>query len=165
MKNKFHLETYREHEIWYNADTDKFTVELLVEDNWREKSRKSLNDCRKAIDDHIKQNLEFKPIKCLWKRYDYKGEILSEVTIKAVRHDGGFILNQNGQDFTEINIPNNQLSGKSIHFFKWNAEYLDFLDEKKKLEEKHKKELQELMSKVPKCEPLDIFFINSYKKQ
>ena len=58
MNEKFHIETYREREIYYNADTDKFTVELLIEDGWREKSRKSLKDCRKAIDDHIKENIE-----------------------------------------------------------------------------------------------------------
>lgn len=162
MKDKFHIETYREHEILYNADTDKFTVEILVEDNWSEKSRKSLNDCRKAVDDHIKANNGFNPIDVLYGSWHSK--LKYPIKIKQVRLDGGFILNRGSNDYSEVSVVQDQLEGKQVSFFEYNPDYVEYLEKRKLLEQKHENELKELDNSAPKLKPLDLSFVNIYKK-
>lgn len=156
MENKFLIETYREHQIWYNADSDKFTVELLIEDSWREKGRKSLKDCRKAIDEHIKANAEFKPFICLhiaWGNANI-------VRVLQVRKDGGLLLDE-GQGVTrvEINEPKEQLKGNKNYFFQYNPDYVEWLDKKQQMEQRHKEEYAEMKRQEPKITPLDLSFI------
>lgn len=159
MNDKFHLETYREHEIWYNADTDKFTVELLVECSWHDKGRKSMKDCRKVIDEHIKANFEFKPIKCIRKRSSSSnGEV---ITVNKVRADGGFILNDGVKEQTEISEVLNQIKGKEIKYFTFSVDYIEWLDKFKSMENRHKAERMELNNQEPKLEPLDLSFVKA----
>lgn len=153
--DKFLIETYREHQIWYNADTDKFTVELLIEDSWREKGRKSLKDCRKAIDEHIKANAEFKPFICLHKAYSDA----TIVKVLQVRKDGGLLLEKNGQTQTEISQPEQQLNGKTNYFFVYNPDYVEWMDKKQEMIKRHQQELNEMRKQEPALTPLDLSFI------
>jgi hypothetical protein len=154
--DKFLVETYREHQIWYNADTDKFTVELLIEDNWRKKGRKSLKDCRKAIDEHIKANVEFEPFMCLHKQSYSDGSI---VKLLQVRKDGGLLLEKNGKTQTEITQPLEQLKGKTNYFFFYNPDYVEWLDKKEQMDKRHQQEAAEMQKLKPELTPLDLSFI------
>lgn len=153
--NKHFLQDYREHKIYYNEDTDKFTVELLVDDDWREKSRKSMKDCKKAIDDHIKANYQFKPVKCIRKRYSNT----SAVTIKQVRADGGFVIEVDGKLQTEISEVLDQLKGREKSYFNYNPDYVEWLVMLEELRVRHQREYGELRKKEPQLTPLDLTFV------
>jgi hypothetical protein len=158
MNEKFHIETYREHEIWYNADKDKFTVELLIDDDWRTKDRKSLKDCRKAIDLHIKTTAEFKPFKII-----FRGR---ECTVKSVRADGGLLLSWGeGKDFVEISCVLEQLSGKEAFWAinEYNADYIEWLKEQERIEEENSKRLKAHDKIKPQLKLLDLSFIHKFK--
>lgn len=161
QKDRFHLETYREHEIWYNADTDKFTVELLVDNGWREKARKSLNDCRKAIDEHIKSNFEFKPITCIRKGRWEEGIV---VKIESVRADGGLIENIDGKKNTEISRALDHLNGRQINYHEFNHAWVEWKDKVKALRDSQAKEMEELRKLEPQLTPLDLSFVKQIAK-
>lgn len=161
MNDKFHIETYREREIYYNADTDKFTVELLIEDSWHEKSRKSLKDCRKAIDDHIKDNIDFKPVTCLYKKY---GSARS-IKIEQVRSDGGVLFKSKEDKMRiEISEPLEQIKGKANYFFKYDADYIEWLKASAEMEERHSAEKKAHNKTAPELKPLDLSFIKQFIK-
>lgn len=158
---KHFIDDYREHKIWYNEDTDKFTVELLVDNNWSEKGRKSMKECKQAIDAHIKDNLEFRPVVCIRKSW-HNAQV---VKIEQVRADGGFIFSTDTKDRqTEISEVLEQLHGKKEVYFNYNADYVDWLDNIKALKEKHILEIKEFESKEPKLTPLDLSFVKQFIK-
>ncbi len=161
MNDKFFIEDYREHKIWYNADTDKFTVELLVEHTWREKGRKSLKECRTAIDSHIKSNAEFKPFKAIRKNWR-DGELIN---IKQVRADGGLVFASGRQkDQIEISEVIEQLKGNKINYFQYDVNYLQWKDEGNIIAQRQEKEMQEHKSKEPSLTPLDLSFVKQFMK-
>lgn len=161
---KHFIEDYREHKIWYNEDTDKFTVELLVDDNWREKGRKSLKECKQAIDSHIKENLEFRPIICFRKAYSLSDG--DKVKIEQVRADGGFIMSDDDSDKkrTEISEVLEQLRGNKVVYFNYDANYMEWLFAKEKLKERQLEEMKHMNSKEPKLTPLDLSFVKQFIK-
>jgi len=159
--SKHFIEDYREHKIWYNEDTDKFTVELLVEDSWREKGRKSLKECKQAIDAHVKENLEFKPLFAIRKSWSNA----TKIKIEQVRSDGGFIFSTDTKEKqTEISDVIAQLNGKEYRYFNYDANYIDWLTAKKNLEFKQSLEMTEFKKTEPKLTPLDLSFVNQFIK-
>lgn len=161
MKDIFEIEIYREHTIKYDADKDKFFVSLIINDEHTDKKRGSLNDVRKAIDEHIKANLEFKPFTLLFSNY---GEA-TEYKIVSVRSDGGVVLeDKKGQKRTEISAVNDHLKGRNDKFFKFNADYLEWLEKKERMNEMHRKEASQMQKIKPELEPIDMSFVNDFKK-
>jgi hypothetical protein len=151
---------YREHKIWYNEDTDKFTVELLIEDNRSEKVRKSLTDCKKAIDAHIKANLEFKPFQCIRNSWDTS----RVVRIEQVRSDGGFVFTYKGEKQTEISDVLEQLKGKKSTYFVYNPDYIEWLEQREAIKQRQQAEIGEHLKLKPELTPLDLSFVNDFKK-
>ena len=162
MKDIFEIEIYREHTIKYDADKDKFFVSLIVNDEHTEKNRGSLNDVRKAVDEHIKANLEFKPFTLF---FNYCGDA-TEYKLVSVRSDGGVVLeNKKGEKRTEISAVREHLRGNGREkFFKFNADYLEWTEKKDALYKKHQQEASEMQKLKPALEPIDMSFVNDFKK-
>jgi len=85
---KHEIEVYKNQTIYYNEDSDKFTCDITVEEQYGSKSRKSLKEIKREIDLFIKANLEFKPFKCLYD--DWGGLRVKECT--AIRTDGCLVI-------------------------------------------------------------------------
>jgi hypothetical protein len=150
MKHK--IEEYREHTIYYDEEADKFVVELITDENWMERARKSLKECRKSVDENIRLNANFKPITCFYERYS-DPELCK---IVKVRSDGGVVIEQNGKRQSVISALENS-------FKKYSPDMIDWLEGKKKMYDRHKNECAEMHKKKPKLEPLDMTFIEDYK--
>jgi hypothetical protein len=157
MKHK--IETYREQEIFYNEDSDKFEVKILTDEELQPKmsKRASLIDVKKSIDEQFKRNANFKPFKALFERY---GEA-TEVSITSIRKDGGVVIEDN--DGTKCQLHNGRYSDLN-KLYKYSSEYLQAQresNEKIKLLEKEIEIIQlSLKDKMP--EKLDLSFINDY---
>lgn len=84
------IEDYRNQEIFYDEDSDKFVCNMVVEDKSKGTKRSSLKDVRREIDQFIKLNADFKPIRVL--RMSMWSDSVSEETFSAIRKDGCFVL-------------------------------------------------------------------------
>jgi len=84
------IETYRGHEIEYDDSSDKFICQMVIEDNFREKTSMKLSEVRKSIDQFIKLNLEFKP-------FSFISESYRRIDIVAIRTDGKFVDSEKNQ--------------------------------------------------------------------
>lgn len=89
------IKKYRGWEIFFDTDREEFHAESAKFDN--EKSKKSYSAIKKYIDDYIKANQDFKPVKFETHptSYDRKPKT---ITIIGVRKDGFFIYrDENGE--------------------------------------------------------------------
>lgn len=130
---KIFIEEYKGQTINYEDNTDKFTCDISIEDNFATKNRMSLNDVRKEVDLFIKANLNFKPFKAIAVS-GYNDGDFDVVEVNAIRTDGKLIV-------TEGNYKS--------HYGKEQAENLrkfdfDILKEKEIIE----KEFQEAGKKI-----------------
>jgi len=85
---KYEIEVYKNHQIFYNDDSDKFECTIDINDNIKSSKRASLNDMRKSIDQFIKANLEFNPFNFIKNEHND----LSYYTCHGIRTDGTFII-------------------------------------------------------------------------
>lgn len=153
---KHFIEDYRNNQIFYNEDSDKFVCEILSDNELKPKTinRASLVDVRKAIDDYIKRNSTFKPFKALYEKWSG----IKIVTIVGVRKDGGVTVeNTKGE--------REQIISDVKNLLKYSQEYLN---EKAQIDlqieelEKQKTALRKRLDAI-KPEKLDLSFINDYK--
>jgi len=83
-----HIEQYRGYDIMFNTNSEKFQSDI---DNGKDKN--SLSSARKEIDDYMKNNQNFKPVKVFnsysfeINQYNYKAEVK---TIVSLRKDNAF---------------------------------------------------------------------------
>ena len=96
---KHFIETYRGHDIYYDENSEKFTCDISIEDNFKSTSRVSLKACRQEIDTFIKDNLNFKPFKLFNFGYhlDFTGDINEYEAIGVRSHDGALIIEGESQ--------------------------------------------------------------------
>jgi hypothetical protein len=157
MKHK--IETYREQEIFYNEDSDKFEVEILTDEELQPKysKRASLVDVKKSIDDHFKRNANFKPFSALY----ICGNELRQLTVVGVRKDKGLIVEfLNGE---KKQMPNGAYSDIR-HLYKYSSDFVNTkidLDNKIKELKAEIKNIEEHIS-LAKPEKLNLLFINDY---
>jgi len=81
---RIQIETYRGQSIEYDDDRDRFICEMVIENDWKTKTSLKLSEVRKAIDQFIKLNADFKPF--IFLDRDFR-----PVKIVAVRTDGKFV--------------------------------------------------------------------------
>jgi len=89
------IETYRTYEIKFNTDKETFYAVSLQLDN--EQTKKSYASVKKAIDDFIKENNDFKPFEIQGCPTSYRGsgQILKVI---GIRKDGAFVFeNKKGE--------------------------------------------------------------------
>jgi len=87
------IENYRGWEIYFDTENEEFYTSSNQHDT--DKVKKSYATTKKFIDDYIKENSEFKPIKvCQFPNHyrDYK-----EITLIGIRKDGDFMYEDDGQ--------------------------------------------------------------------
>jgi len=87
---RIQIEEYRGHVIEYDDYRDKFVCDMAIEDNFREKTSLKLTEVRKAIDQFIKLNKDFKPFSFI--DCDFR-----PVHIVALRVDGKFVDDNKNQ--------------------------------------------------------------------
>jgi hypothetical protein len=156
---KHFIEDYRNNQIFYDESNDKFVCEILSDDELKPKTmnRASLVDVRKAIDDYFKRNSTFKPFKALYS-YFSDGSDIREVTIVAVRKDGGVTVTNTKGEREQIILDVNKLRKYSETFINENSQIAMQIDELDRQKTALKKRIFEIMP-----EKLDLSFINNFK--
>ncbi len=83
------IETYRGWEILFDTDEETFFVES---DDWDQREKKrSFAACKTFVDDYIKENKTFKPIRVQHKTAG------TELILTGIRKDGRFTYEKNGK--------------------------------------------------------------------
>lgn len=147
------IETYRGWEISFDTEKEEFYCLSNEYDN--DKTKKSYASAKKYIDDYIKDNQEFKPVRFMqYYRNFYSND--KYITLVGIRKDGAFIQeNENGEksqlskynesDYFMVNSANNPI-----------LEELSKLDEQEKAITEKQKELRNQLIK---------FTVKDYRKQ
>jgi hypothetical protein len=159
---KYKIDTYREQEIFYNEDSDKFEVEILTNEELQPKysKRASLVDVKKSIDDHFKRNANFKPCKAIYAPYSVIDAY--EVTITAIRKDGGITIEKANGEKQQL-VPNKYSDFKN-NFYKYSELYLKDLAATNRVIEELERQIKVVKSDVINRAPekLNFSFINDY---
>lgn len=162
--SKIKIEDYRGHEIFYDEDLDKFTVDISIEDKYKKTNRISLKAARQEIDNFAKANLEFKPFKIM-----YLEEFAGECDVRnviGVRKDGCLVIEYEKYDRKFKNYVKSDDKYYAKMVAKYNSKLLDIEKEwniHSKIWDSKKKELKEKAK--PFIEPIDWEFINSFKAE
>lgn len=90
--SKVKIQTYRGFDILFSIYNEKFTY-ALDDTYWHEKQ--SISAVKKAIDEYVKSNANFKPFVVV--RFDSSGNIGEQTKIVGFRKDGRFVTENNQQ--------------------------------------------------------------------
>jgi len=91
------IQKYRGQTIIYDDLEDKFCCQIELNDNIKNSKRASLKDVRKAIDQFIKDNLEFKPFDFFKKAKECVA--FEHYRCIAIRTDGKFLIKRANEKF------------------------------------------------------------------
>ena len=167
---KHFIETYRGHDIYYDENSEKFTCDISIEDNFKSTSRVSLKACRQEIDTFIKDNLNFKPFKLFNFGYhlDFTGDINEYEAIGVRSHDGALIIEGESQYTKGEKRKEYKKAGEygAEGLAAYNADLFNIEKEWKEHEaiwDKKKKELKAKANKLLK--PIDWTYIEQFKKK
>lgn len=138
------IETYRGWEISFDTEKEEFYCLSNEYDN--DKTKKSYASTKKYIDDYIKENEVFKPVKFMSDYSSYRNR--KYITLIGVRKDGAFIKeDENGEksqlskydesDYFMVNEKNNPV-----------FEELDKLSKEEEILSNKRKELQSKLIKL-----------------
>lgn len=86
---KVEIEDYRDWTIYFDTIEERFYSVSQRDDTSKE--NRSYSAAKKAIDDYLKDNIEFKPFKAM-----HKGH-LEVIDIVGIRKDGRYITERNGK--------------------------------------------------------------------
>lgn len=95
---KISIETYRDHEIYFDTEANSF---IAITDRWdRQFEKKSFAAAKKEIDDFIKDNLQFEPV---WVEKESFRMYGTEKKVKLIglRKDGMFMY-EDGNEKRQI---------------------------------------------------------------
>lgn len=143
MKDIILIETYKDQDIYYKVDSDKFTCEMVIEDSFYKTTRTKLLDVRKAIDKFTNDNKEFKPFKF------FRGSINRVETIKSIRPNGYEFNATDGNSNSVFNpIKHNSWDKPYKYDSVLEAEYNELEKEWKEYKDKYDTKLKEIKSKL-----------------
>ena len=150
------IETYRGHEIEYDDSSDNFICQMVIEDNFREKTSMKLSQVRKAIDQFIKLNLEFKP-------FSFLNEGHKRIDIVAIRTDGKFV-DKTGSQWGTDKIRNGSSYGSENKSFAIDHDVIAELDSlESRFEDFRIKYVNERNAIRSKLKPFDTSFLEQYQ--
>ena len=157
------IHQYRGFDIFYKEDSEKFTCEMVVEDNFKETSRVSLKAVKQEVDAFIKSNLNFKPFKIMF--FDrFQGEC-DVRNVTGVRSDGSIVMEYKayGSDRKDF-LKKGHYDEKKAKI--WNPDLLDIEKEYKEHEEIWQKKRRELEKKADSLsKPIDWKYVEGFKKK
>jgi hypothetical protein len=129
------IEIYRGYDIVFNHDTEEFECKEIGEGF---KGRASFSACKKAIDDYLKSNEEFKP-------FEVERRVGADIcidTITGIRKDGDYTTNK-GERLTKYDMRNYFLRNPDNDPIR---EKMREIDAKKKVLQKEYDSLQDSLS-------------------
>lgn len=142
---KIEIEDYKTHTIFYDEDSDKFICDISIEDNFKKSSRKSLKEVRKEIDQFIRDNVGFKPIKAIKVAWND----ITVLELSALRSDKTILVKGEYRDSYYKKKDCEEL-------FKYDPDVIDeyskLVEENKKINEEFKTKCKNLHSKLVKLD-------------
>jgi hypothetical protein len=132
------IETYRGWEIYFDTNSEDFYTTSNEYD--KDAKKRSYASTKKFIDDYIKENNEFKPIKVQSMETSYKSS--SVITLIGIRKDGAFIFQDEKGNKKQLS------SYDESDFFLVNQNNEGYFNEIEKLEN----EIKSLREKIKEAE-------------
>lgn len=172
------IDTYREFDIYYVEDEDKFVCEMVAEDSHKTTSRSSLKSLKQEVDKFIKANANFKPFKVMRVgRYssgeEYNGSVVVMDAV-GVRKDGALILeaddeyrkDKKDRNYVKYEPDNSYRCDECKGYKYYNPEIYDIQkewDEHEKQWQTKQEELRKKASKILKT--IDWKYISSFSEK
>lgn len=155
------IEIYKNNQIVYNDEIDKFECKIELNGETKSTKRQSLADVRKEIDTFIKLNLHFKPFKAFFIN-KWADSSIEEKTVSAIRTDGKFVINNGEKGNHSYYYDKKEMQLARIFDAEISKGIKDLKEYAKKVQAETSKEIKALIETM---KPLDLSMYYNDKKE